>query len=459
MSVVDESLDYSIKTSSSPYYLYTRLSPVDGTNSITLDNSSGQTRTWQLPSSVFNLARSYLSLRIVPSAADAGYRNHLRVDFPTLFQNISMYSVDSGTELENLNYVSQAMNIINRYTTPEDSSRTLARRSALTASAASTIPFVVGFQSVDASNIGSTVDGNGANVLELSSTDTMRYFCAGSDNSANPVLEVRIPLARFQHSLFALDKDIFPNAITQIKFTFNPIGYLGQASNSDTDPNNAVKNLGTTPATQTVALSNMYLYLAEEKSTVHRDAIIKKTLSSGLRYLVDHLDVSQQQLTGSNQTLTYRYNRIQGSRLSHWFHTSFQTGSGSFRYVRAFNNNANQTLPWNTCSLDLDNANVFRLLTPQEVYSENAWRLRNTCITSYQGWVQNWCVPMDFRGEPSVADEDPNVMAGLDLTSEKQLQISYDVSDTGTTNRQHMAVGVIQRSIMVDKQGPVLVAL
>lgn len=477
MTEVDESLDYSIRTSSSPFHLYTKLSPIDGTNSITLNTSTGVTRTWQLPNSVFNLARTYWSMTITPASATAGYYNHLRVDFPTLFQNISLYSVDQGTELEVVNYVNHALNIINRYCTPEAEMKTFSRQVSPTATTAG-VPFVVGFQSVNltayaaaptAGNIGPGRNGAGnvLNIPEFSNYDTMRYFIAGNDDSATPVLDVKIPLSRFLYTLFSLDKDVYFNAITQLKVVFNAVGSLGQFSSSQDLPQLATAGFTSANGaiTADVAITNMFLYVAEEKSSVHRDAIIRKTLSGGLRYLVNHLDVSQQSLTGSSQQLTYRYNRIMGSRLSLWFHSSLfnhsllSQSSNATLYRRAYNDGV--TIPWGQVSLDLDNSSLFRLLTPAEFYNQISGRLQRTCINSYQGWLQNWCVPMDWRGNQSLADNDPNVMAGLDLSQEKQIQIAYDGVSTGNSSDQrvHYAVGVIQRSIMVNKDGPVLVAM
>lgn len=449
MSVeVEDALDYTYRESSSPFYLWTRLSPIDGTNSITLDGSSGQQRTFQIASTVHNWARSYLSMTITPSlVGSAGYFNHLRCDFPSLFQQMSLYSVDQGTELEQVNYVNIALNVVNRYLTPAEDMKSFARRDDTL-----NIPFVVGFQSVIANNIGPTQDGGGNNVVELSSDDTQRYFVAGGNNTATPVLQIRIPFSRFLGTLFSVDKDIWFNAITQLKLTFNPRSALGQSSTSATNPNAAPS----VAIAQNVVITNLYLYLAEEKSSIHRDSIIKKTLSSGIRYLVNHLDTTQQQLTGNSVTTTYRYNKIMGSRLSLWFHTTFRS-SELDRYRRAFNESSNTDLPFDQVSLDLDNSNLFRLLTPQEVFSDNADRLRKSCISSYNAWLQNWAVPQDYRGFETLADDDGNVMAGLDLSSEKQIQISYNVSDNNA--RTHVAVAVIQRSVFVDKNGPVLLAM
>ena len=87
-TVLDESLDYSKYYSTHPTYQYFKVQPMYNTGQINLTANGGDTTQFEIPASVFNFAKSYMTYTVgaPPAPAEDRYSRQYIEGFPHITQ-------------------------------------------------------------------------------------------------------------------------------------------------------------------------------------------------------------------------------------------------------------------------------------------------------------------------------------------------------------------------------------
>jgi len=484
MSVSSETVNYQKKEYVPSEYKFSKLYPQVNTltNGTTLGASSAQVE-FELPANVYNLARSSLNLTITPAAGGANLYNTLFRDCLAGFERLQLYT-RGNVYLCDIPYVAEYTKQVLKPETSWDEYSTHDRDSDLlvkcnnvssTGGTTSYVSIKVKDGASAVSNafvaVAAAVAGDCLEVLNteakssayayLNETkypeaqrydytavdvpyDETQYRAVGTTaNGATPVLNLKIRLGDLKQTIFAIDKSLPFKEVLLLRITFNPKVNWGYESKSRTASTDPVELAGD------IALSNIFLYLANEKNPVVISELMEEVDSKSLSIPIPYPFVYKSTATAStSQNLSYRLNLGHGLRLLKSYHGIYDaTEAETTRYE--LSNTAHTKLVSFYTLLNNERRQEFDLQTADgDDYMLLKEYLRNSVIQSRGMYDYNWVWIENFANNKN--DESGNLLMGMPLDKE----VKYDIyMTTANSALRHCTVFVFQRMLSISSAG------
>lgn len=340
-SKIPDQLNYRQVDFAGSKYRFAKTVPIIGSQSVKLDYTSASQETlFDIPSTVMNLAESYLTATInlpafVLTDGNVQHYPFAYMDGMPLIQEISL-STRSGVDLCRIPNFQHYMKTVRKLFTDEKEylgnsassflyppnnenfsvSITNNYAEAKTIAEITTVP-VLSF--VD-NRIVSATQGEANHHLE-------NVYLQSSSNTAEGLnIHLELPLSAIKKSIFALNKNIVLPDILVLRILWSPcskVGFLSRSATAISTPINYGSSAGTyLPAlsANTISLTNIALMLAVERNE-DLASVTRKLVNSpeGLDLLVDFpWSYTVGNLTadaGLSHNLSYRINRNHGKNL------------------------------------------------------------------------------------------------------------------------------------------------
>ena len=292
----------------------------------------------------------------------------------------------------------------------------------------------------------------------------------GNNATAQINLTMNMPLKAIKKTIFALDKDIvFPDIIV-LRILFGPANKFAYFSTSALDPTAgapavlvpaAIYAPAPTTGTAAVRIYNLTLLLATEKNEDLAQSVRALVNSpSGLNILIDFPYSYKQNLSGSNQNISLRFNRGHGKNLlsiitSPFNNTeSLNTAYDCFNVLAASSantgNTANNIFPIGAKVLNyytqLDNVRL-QDITPTSGYQygndyrENRKFMIDTPYLNIGVYNNNY-FHMDQFYERNILDVEPeeNLDKGMSLIVERKYDLIANMNGSTAYNWYTFAI-------------------
>ena len=286
-----EQLTYEKTAKLYPTYSFVKILPTTGSQTQTITSAGAISNTFEIAKNVINLSRSYLSFVGTPDAGGAGNFLWTWKDVLAPFQRIELSTV-GGTRVVDFNNCDYASKIIRKLNTPLTEFLTNPLMSTTTNG-----EFLQRSNAL-ASAVGSIRADGTSPVINYTNEQNLEVGTAA--NNQTPVLNARVPLSAFIHSLFEIDKDVAFNEIMQIVFYWNPSGKWYFTSTSGTNPTTGVLGFS-----GNVTLTNLALFVAVEQNPVIIGAVQQAVNSKeGFQLQYEACWSETQNLTGGSVTMT-----------------------------------------------------------------------------------------------------------------------------------------------------------
>jgi hypothetical protein len=487
MSVSSETVNYQKKEYIPSEYKFTKLYPqvntlTDGT---TLSDSSAQVE-FELPANVYNLARSSLNLTITPTAATGAKVNTLFRDCLAGFQRLELYT-RGNVYLCDIPYVAEYTKQVlkpetkwSEYETHDRNSDLLVRCNNITSIGGTTsyvsikvkngaTPAVVSNAFVSIDNKFDTTTGLEVLNTEAKSSayaylnetlypeaqrygytsvdvpyDETQYRAVGATaDSETPVLNLKIRLGDLKQTIFAIDKSLPFKEVLLMRITFNPIANWGYVSESRTASSTP------TAIAEDITLSNIFLYLANEKNPAIIAELMSEVDGKGLSIPIPYPFVYKSTATAAtSQNLSYRLNLGHGLRLLKSYHGIYDaTEAQTTRYE--LSNTAHTKLVSFYTLLNNERRQEFDLQTADgDDYMLLKEYLRGSVIQSRNMYDYNWVWIENFANNKN--DESGNLLMGMPLDKE----VKYDIyMTTANSALRHCTVFIFQRMLSISSAG------
>lgn len=461
-------IDYSKKPYLEPKYKHSQVYQQSGGQTQTLTASGGNESVFELPSKVFNLARSQLNFTLTPSAAGtAGTQyNWLFTDCVFPIRQIQLYT-KSGIYLCDLLEVGNYTKIVSKAETKLDDfltyplvqgndivsnswGRFSCRNNALVSSNTRTAasPFA---QRFDGGGTTPAVSNASINYTEP------KYLEPGAAvDSATPVLNVKLPLGHIKNTILALDKDVYFGDVLLLKIIWAGYNKSGFRATSVTNP-----ALVPTALAFNIAVSNLILYLACEQNEAINQQLITQYKSSGLSMLIPYTYLFRYNPGElSSASITIRLSRANGIRLQKIYLSAFNSAeSAATSYDCSNNTTADDvgTTKIQTFYTMLDNNRLQDIninCANSEDYMMLESKLKGSVVQSADIYKYNWFWLEDFTGaENKLIDDYDNLEAGLNLDVERKYDFNM-LSQRATPQAFNFYVyAVCQKLLTISPQG------
>ncbi len=343
--------------------------------SATVDlTTNGNQRTFQIPSNVYNMAKSSIQFTVASTTSVASVARMMHCDVLP-FQRIEVRS-QSGADLmtwDSANFASKPLmaagitieqlrnNGSFRYGSNDENTPGYID-----------VPCLNGEMEGSDSTFG-VANGDQFNVADFTApiksktgyryrhmSETLLGAFAGQLSTAaankQSLFTVRVPFSSFVHSFLSLDKDLYIPEILTVRVTFAqqselfftagarivssggpPVTIFEKRIINDQFINNAADN----SVAGTLSASGIQLQLAKQANQMLVDSARNEVLERGLRVLFDYVYVTSQQGPASigNQSFQATFTRGMGGRLKRVYTTIIQTGGvGGLTYQTPVDN-------------------------------------------------------------------------------------------------------------------------
>lgn len=457
MSIVQSpQLDYQAKVASHPSYRANRLVPL-GSASVNLAASSTVQSQIEIPTAVFNLARSHLNFKVtIPATTNQCTTTHAQ---PAMFVDRIRLSSLGGVDIVDLsharNYCSLAVQCetkLQDFLTYDDSIPAASEATWVSGNKGKGGGFYRSgaalSASVGASNArtGTRIVDDAEAIADVGYTE-QAYVSEGADNTAQ-FMNMSIPLKFFCNTFLSLDKDAYFGQNLLLTIDWAPIQVLGWTADSASD-----WSTGYAALAAAVALSEVRLELAVEANPLVAQSLIEKVQREGMQMMIPYV-YSNLQNTGSSSTsstVQLRFNRTHGQRLLHVISGVFantQTGISAFDHenltddkVASFQTSLDSAyLQQNP--MDCSNAEDWDIIKPllkDSVIGQsgNVYKYNHLFIDSWREGPA-----CEFREKDGIVD-------GLSLDSEHV----YQIARTTTSGQYNLyTFGVVQRVLTITPQ-------
>ncbi|RZI45300.1 hypothetical protein [Candidatus Finniella inopinata] len=232
-------------------------------NSTTITATSSQVLEFKLPTSVYNLSRSFLQYEVDIPAGGAGNFSWINGDCLEIATN-AYFGTAGGLDLCNLNFV-------NRYTKVARKFRTKLQDFLANDSTSQLKP-------CNSANTANYPPILAAPLASCPSFIAPKLLDDPSGSNAAASFYRQFPLSGVVDTVFALDKDLFFPQEMYARFTLGPANQFTFISASATNPASTPA-----PVAAAVTVQQIYLYLAVEQNQLIVDSVMNKVLTSGLR--------------------------------------------------------------------------------------------------------------------------------------------------------------------------------
>ncbi len=435
MSVdVPEQVDYQKTSSFEPIYDYVPIYPNENTTAISTV-SAGQERNFIIPSAgsdCVNLAKSYLTLKLTPTAGGVGpgpadYYNWIFTNVMP-FTTVQIFTSGGVYLMDWSNVQAASKCLMDAAIDNETVDNCILDPTA--AAAFCDVP---------------TRNGGGYNIIDGTpyqmDLTVPREAIVGGADVANPVLTLRIPFTSFVHSIASLDKDLwFPETI-RLRIVFPKFDNFGFRSTSATVPTTNPTTLLTD-----VSISNIQLYCAVERNPVLSESVIASARSNGMELLYDNCNIGVQSFTNAGATANppqSLFDNSFGKYLKRVYIAAVVQATGQLQFACPATTFTSYYSLLDTRQLQQQQLTV-GTITP---YSWIKPLIKGTWAMTSQYWSKNWFHVDGFDSMGAVESSNSQKECGIELSQQKRYQFYANVSGAATVN--YYTIAVFQRKLII----------
>jgi len=452
-----ESLNYKTYTKISSKLKYLKISMNNRAGgSFDLAAASSEQVEFKLPATCYNLSKSIISYNTAIPTGGAGKAqwafNNSGLE---LAQSMTLSSAN-GQNLVDIQYLNNYLSIVRPLLTSDQD-----------------------FKENDVSNgmnpvvdestnyTGISITPPAGNVYSLPASAELSALTSGEPQYLKGVIALADPLTvsrsvmlgNVKGTMFEPDKVSYFGQELYIRFQTAPSSKFGFLSTSVTDPTAGASVLASQPSV------NMTLYLAVETEPIIIASLQEKYLSGQLQYLVPFSTVIRNSTSAPagrkslSVNATSQYGRVL-KRVIHSVFPASETLNSAFDHS---NFNGSKITSFQTSLEAVPRQNEFmNCLQPSTAsptltlddWRENMQFLKGSVISNSASYQVNWCHVdsfCDISRDPEHPDS--NVLAGLDLSTPKQWQITMDLTNA---DYSHYTILQLARTLaVVPGSGPV----
>ena len=411
-SVISKENDYKQRLLSTPsYQLYPVYQQTGGTTS-TLAVGGGTSITFELPSSVYNLAESSLRFTMTPTAGGSGNYNYIFSNFP--FRQLTLTD-SSGFLLCDIPDVFKYFDITKRHDINDQTYNT-----GLIAGS-TTIPYEGIARLRESEAAASYYYGGGAVVDSKEPV----YMMNGGSNTATPVLVWQFKMKLLVDTILALDKDLYFGKSIFLKLyslPVNQIGYLAGASGAT-----VVSGL-----TSTIALSSLEFDLAQQVNENLKNQAMSMFQNTEM-YIPFVLTDRFTTTASTSQTLTKKYIPSDGKFIKRIVVVPYSATDSSSTTLDHNNISSVKVVSYQTKVNGSPTTQNILTCSNYDDYILFKDRLKGSMIISSYDYYYNWRHEEIFVDDGAIRDKpnpSNNLVGGLPISKE----FNYDVKATTTNN-------------------------
>lgn len=347
-------LDFRPKVLEHSQYRWSRLVPITGGQTVTLQPSTTTECSFEIPTKVLNLARTRLEFNVnIPASAGTGTAYSIHSCGVAPIDRLSLYT-RNGVFLCDLNNFNVATNMLYPYTTSRDdlmNKRQVAEAisgappalpptctSGLQMSYADSTALLLAAAAGASQFPDNGLRGNwypGYNNANGSEPFVEHRYLI--NNNGNPThqqdlnLRYRIEFEDIPHNILSLDKSIYFGEILVLRVQWAPLSRIGITYLVAGHPGATTT---TAILSTTSVVNDLTCYLAVETNRQVAESVIRYTASSGMRLLVPYLYTFKYTNPASTSVaVQQRLNRGHGRALLKVYHALYNsTESGRLAY-------------------------------------------------------------------------------------------------------------------------------
>lgn len=436
-------------------YRMSRVLPL-GSASVTLNATSTSETQIEIPTKVFNLAKSSLDFLVsCPIVTNQVTNLHALGDHA--IDRISAYSREGVFLCDLVNFApySRAM-----YPYLHKQSELLTKDSMLggaTAAAAQAKDKGHGFFPSNAA-AASTQVAHTPNAKRLTAAlddgaadrayVEPQYVTCSTDNTAS-AFNVSIPFSSFKHSILAMDKDLYFGQSIILRIHWNSVNKLGWSADTIDDYATGAADLASA-----VTVTNIRVYLAIENNPVIVQSLVQRVRSQGMELTIPYVySYLFNSASGTSSNVQQRLNAGHGQRLLSVYHVVSDT-TATGRDAVNITNVADDKVVSSQASLDNVNLSEFR---PAEAQGESYVLLKpileGSAVASKDIYDYNRVHVNTWRSGRmcDYSDNDSAmVMDGLSLDSERIWNLEQT---TASAAYRQYSFFVVQRQLRIQPDG------
>ena len=446
-SHVASQINYKAESQSAlPKYRYLRvpLNNLTGT-AFTITGSTSQLIEFKLPTTVYNLAQSFLSYQIsLPAQSAIATWTH--EDCLELATN-AYFGTAGGLDLCNLNYVNRYTKVVRKMRTKVQDYLANDNTSGLYPSNAN-----------GSANYTATTGGPAPTVTTFNNFLEPTYLGTGAIGVAPGLNQIRTasrfyPLNGIVDTVFSLDKDLYIPTDMYVRFTVGVGNQIAFQSSSVTDPSASAAAIA-----GNITIQNLYLYLAVEQNQLIVDSVVNKVMTSGLRLNLPYTTAFRNSSSGTIANIQIPLTQQYGKKFKRMIHTVWNATESANTAMDCNNHNGAKIETYNTY-LDQRQLQDFPLssLAPtvtainSDDWRENQKYCRDSVILNRAVYALNWFHCDQFYEDSTVptalAD---NLDNGLTMDSVKLWAIQ---AVTKNLNLVHYDFATFVRSVEINQAG------
>lgn len=445
--VIASELDYHQYNYSYPIYKHSKILPLAGSQTVNVTNAGGAESLFEIPSKVINLSHSFLSFNITPVSSGGGNFNWTYADLIGNIRQIQLYT-RGGLFLCDINNFDNFTKCLVKAEVSLDEFLSFDKSDV----ANGYLEGIRANNDLVSANGSKRYNNENANVNYIEN----KYTYVGTVAAATPIILFKIPLSLFVDTIFSLDRDLFFDEVIVMRIVWNaPSKYMWFGTSASNPTTGAAIYAGG------VTITALTLFTAiETNQDIVNGLRAKKNSAEGINVLMPYVYSNKINLTGTQQSISLRYNRAHGMKLLKVFHQPINN-TESVNTAYDADNTVDGGLNRKISSFYTLLNNVRLQEFNVDCYAdEDSMLLRNvlegSMIVSKNMYQYNWFWCDDFSGSPSKlhkinpVDFD-NCIKGLDLSTEQKWDIFLTVKDGAQLN--HYTFAVTQRLLNVGPNG------
>lgn len=441
-SIAMPELDYNSYPVNHGSYQLTKLVPQTGTQTFPI--TSGTEVVFELPPKVFNFAESYLRYDLVSDVNVEGNAIQHWIDGVCDFRQVQLYT-RNGLMLLDCDNINYAMNLTSRY---EEKIDDVINNDIYTNGSGYSDGLRINNKASGAATFAVRPNGDALNRPYTEPS----YLGTSSATNMAIAFQKQLPLSVFHNTLLEIDKDLyFGGEILYLRLVLPDPTYVAFLSTSVTNPTTAARTI---TGAANLSLENTTLYLAIEQNQVIENSIKQTIMSGGLSLHIPYLYVNKQNLSGTSQSVSVRYNKGHGQKLKKLFWGCY-TAAGTVNNTFNHNNSASakvtsfytaiNNVRTSQFNYTIDNGDDWMVLKD---------KLKGSCILDSNNfyynwfWLENFCDNLPQNKRPVMTDQ--NLVDGLDLS----VEVKYDIfANTVSAAYDHYVIAVTDKILTVTPSG------
>lgn len=464
MQVQSSELSYRPSKANHSSLRYSRVFPLNGVSSLTLQQSSPTEVQYEVPNKVLNYGASGLDFDLTVAAGGAGVVNSLHTCGHVMLDRVELRTRE-GVRLVDVNYYSDYSRATLPYLTKHDQFMSdAASRGGLTPALASIVGKGSNLFKCDAAagttpvpssgKAGYRINSGGSALEAVANSYTSPNYVTSSGANAAMTISYHIPFDEIRQSLLALDKTTYWGQSLILVFHYSPVNKIGWQSD-----NTLVAT--PTPITAAVTVTNMRVMLAVETSSRIVESLVQTVQQRGMQLMVPYV---------------WSYLQPSGATTDSNFNLRINSGFGQ-RLTSVFSAVANNT-PTGITAVDINNGlaantKVEELQTALDNTPLQEYRiqcnknedfeimepmLKGCVINGVSCYRHNRVFIDSWREGPSCdyhMNDNAMIADGLDLSSDRTYAVNYTKP---AVDQRHFYWLACQRTVNIQSNGQIQIS-